>query len=383
MAETLWEAVRRLPDKQRDAILLVHGEGLSHAAAADVMAVSESTVSWHIHEAKKRLKVLMRPAGEVLTMVDNDELNMLRGISAPKPDADAKTSALRAATAAYRAGVAEKTSYATQGTARPRRLTDRAIKLWSGMMQKKLYATPALATLVALPLAGYTTYYLLRDSVPFAFNPGEEADTTLASGRWRRLRRSEKAEQQADSRDGLADLSPSEPVRPEAPAAKRAPPRRTRACPASRHGSRNRWRRISGPRADGEGSPRSGRPLAFEANGSRDGDSADRHSAGPGRNRDRIATFDTNPVRSTQENPVSTFSIDVDTASYSFVRRSLKEGALPQADTVRVEEMINYFPYDWKGPDSAASRSTRPSASCPRRGTSTRSSCMSPSRATT
>ncbi len=64
-AETLWEAVRQLPDRQRDAILLVHGEGLSHAAAADVMAVSESTVSWHIHEAKKRLKVLVRPAGEV------------------------------------------------------------------------------------------------------------------------------------------------------------------------------------------------------------------------------------------------------------------------------------------------------------------------------
>ena len=33
---------------------------------------------------------------------------------------------------------------------------------------------------------------------------------------------------------------------------------------------------------------------------------------------------------------------------------------LPEPDTVRVEEMINYFPYDWKGPDSAAARSTRP-----------------------
>jgi Ca-activated chloride channel family protein len=38
-------------------------------------------------------------------------------------------------------------------------------------------------------------------------------------------------------------------------------------------------------------------------------------------------------VKSAQEEPVSTFSIDVDTASYSFVRRSLKEGLLPQADT--------------------------------------------------
>jgi RNA polymerase sigma-70 factor (ECF subfamily) len=63
-AEKLWEAVRKLPDKQRDAVLLVYGEGLSHAAAADAMACAEATVSWHIHEAKKRLKALMLSAGE-------------------------------------------------------------------------------------------------------------------------------------------------------------------------------------------------------------------------------------------------------------------------------------------------------------------------------
>jgi RNA polymerase sigma-70 factor (ECF subfamily) len=63
-AERLWAAVRQLPGKQRDAVLLVHGEGLSHAAAADVMACAEATVSWHIHEAKKRLRLLMRSAGE-------------------------------------------------------------------------------------------------------------------------------------------------------------------------------------------------------------------------------------------------------------------------------------------------------------------------------
>jgi RNA polymerase sigma-70 factor (ECF subfamily) len=62
--ERLWVAVRRLPDKQRDAVLLVYGEGLSHAAAADAMACAEATVSWHIHEAKKRLKALMLSAGE-------------------------------------------------------------------------------------------------------------------------------------------------------------------------------------------------------------------------------------------------------------------------------------------------------------------------------
>jgi len=57
--------VRTLPEKQREAVLLVYGEGMSHAEAADVMGSAEATVSWHVHEAKKRLKVLLRSAGEV------------------------------------------------------------------------------------------------------------------------------------------------------------------------------------------------------------------------------------------------------------------------------------------------------------------------------
>lgn len=64
--EALWAAVRGLPDKQREAVTLVYGEGLTHAQAADAMAISEATVSWHVHEAKKRLKALLRPAGEEL-----------------------------------------------------------------------------------------------------------------------------------------------------------------------------------------------------------------------------------------------------------------------------------------------------------------------------
>lgn len=50
-------------------------------------------------------------------------------------------------------------------------------------------------------------------------------------------------------------------------------------------------------------------------------------------------------------NPLSTFSADVDTASYSNVRRYLKDASLPPADLVRVEEMLNYFNYDLPAPD--------------------------------
>ncbi len=49
------------------------------------------------------------------------------------------------------------------------------------------------------------------------------------------------------------------------------------------------------------------------------------------------------------DEPESTFSIDVDTASYSFARRILNQGRLPAMDAVRVEEMINYFDYSWAG----------------------------------
>jgi Ca-activated chloride channel family protein len=57
-----------------------------------------------------------------------------------------------------------------------------------------------------------------------------------------------------------------------------------------------------------------------------------------------------NPFLEVAQNPLSTFSIDVDTASYSNVRRFLNSGSLPPKDAVRIEELINYFDYDYAGP---------------------------------
>ena len=55
----LWAAVQRLPDKQREAVMLVYAEELNHAAAAEIMGCKEATVSWHVHEAKKTLRGLL------------------------------------------------------------------------------------------------------------------------------------------------------------------------------------------------------------------------------------------------------------------------------------------------------------------------------------
>ncbi|MBF0282868.1 MAG: VWA domain-containing protein [Magnetococcales bacterium] len=69
-------------------------------------------------------------------------------------------------------------------------------------------------------------------------------------------------------------------------------------------------------------------------------------------NRDRFPQTLPNPVKVTREEPVSTFSVDVDTASYTFGRRMILMGNRPPADAVRVEEMINYFDYDYELPKS-------------------------------
>ena len=72
-------------------------------------------------------------------------------------------------------------------------------------------------------------------------------------------------------------------------------------------------------------------------------------------NTENYAGHEDNPIRRVAETPVSTFSIDVDTGSYSNVRRLLLAGQRPPADAVRAEEMINYFDYDYPAP---ANRST-------------------------
>ena len=57
-----------------------------------------------------------------------------------------------------------------------------------------------------------------------------------------------------------------------------------------------------------------------------------------------------NGFNNAKDNPLSTFSVDVDNASYSNMRRFINNGQLPPADAVRIEEMINYFNYDLSGP---------------------------------
>src|SRR5688572_25243363 len=71
-------------------------------------------------------------------------------------------------------------------------------------------------------------------------------------------------------------------------------------------------------------------------------------------NTEEYGRFEENPFLRPGDNPLSTFSIDVDRASYANVRRILREGNRPPRQAVRIEEMINYFTYDYPEPGVGA-----------------------------
>ncbi len=274
-------------------------------------------------------------------MIDDQELNRLRDLKAPAPSREARRRGLTAAMQAFD----EKGRAVPQGSPGTVRLTRGVRKLWSEIMQKKLLATPALAALVALPIAGYAAYYLMEES-PFAWRPDRPASDgpPVEPGQIAAL------EPKLDERRAAAELLQRQNGT-EAEDAPASPMRREMDALSSDAGQ---------PAAPSPQALRERQDSALYATGLADSSGMTAAPA-PGilpgdflppalENRDRLEEFGTNPVRSAAEDPVSTFSIDVDTASYSFVRRSLKEGVLPHADTVRVEEMINYFPYDWQGP---------------------------------
>lgn len=84
-------------------------------------------------------------------------------------------------------------------------------------------------------------------------------------------------------------------------------------------------------------------------NGEKDGLFAAVHGD-PAHNTEAYDRIVDNPFRRAVDEPLSTFSIDVDTASYANVRRFLASGNRPPKDAVRIEELVNYFPYDYPAP---------------------------------
>jgi Ca-activated chloride channel homolog len=84
-----------------------------------------------------------------------------------------------------------------------------------------------------------------------------------------------------------------------------------------------------------------------------------------GGNTESYDRVDDNPFHLAGQTPLSTFSLDVDTASYSNVRRFLTHNQLPPKDAVRIEEMVNYFPYDYPQPKKGPFCVQTELAACP------------------
>ncbi|MBP2238310.1 Ca-activated chloride channel family protein [Sinorhizobium kostiense] len=262
-----------------------------------------------------------------------DEFNALSGPMPPKPKHEARARAFAAAMQAYDEA-AKKSGAAAQGWALAGRRSSIINRIWSPIMNRKLLAGSALATLIVVPAAAFLTLEMVRN------NPSQEAEVQVATRPVPSLVQKPASPATIEER-ALTDQSKREasPVGKPAPAAaendEAASQAADAAAPMSSVGgaadlARGRLEIMPAPIAPADILPP------------------------PMEDRERFGNADASPVKSVATEPVSTFSVDVDTASYAFVRRSLMAGEMPNPDAVRVEEMINYFPYDWPRPASAA-----------------------------
>jgi len=295
-----------------------------------------------------------------------DELDRLSTIKKPAPAADARARALAAAMQAFDApeNNPENISTAAQGTRNGWRQSSIINWIWSPIMNRKLLAGSALATLLVVPAAAFLTLELTRGTLPVNTTDVEIAGGELprktetnVEGKKDTLPQTPASEQKAkqaiakpvpqqdDSRVSqqpeIAHLRPEASSEAEAATSGAQPLREESqsADAAAPMGTLSRTRQVTTIMQEAMPAPAM---LPNDILPPQE------------ENRDRFSSEDTNPVKSVATDPVSTFSADVDTASYSFVRKALLAGSLPEKDSVRVEEMINYFPYDWPGPQSDA-----------------------------
>jgi Ca-activated chloride channel homolog len=305
----------------------------------------------------------------------NDELKNLGQMTPPAPSSEARARALSLAMQAFEE--AEYNSTAPQGTAEHRRQSSIFNRLWSPVMNRKFLAGSALATLLVVPAAAFLTLELTRNALPVD-TKGQQvevrgeaskgAETQLA------LPEKQKSEISVDQRPASERIgalqSNSDAVKaPDNLSSEAEIPRlreddmsgtdTTAAEPQPRIAEQGTSGAIA--RKAQSAVPERRAVDAQSLAGGSVMQTMPAPSIVPSdivipreENRDRFTSDETNPVKSVATDPVSTFSADVDTASYSFVRKALMAGEMPNHDSVRIEEMINYFPYDWPGPETEA-----------------------------
>lgn len=248
-------------------------------------------------------------------MNEFDDLKKLfRDEAPPRPDDGARAAAIAAAMAH-----AERISAASQEAGLAARLRNRMANIWnrrtrmrSFTFSQTLMAGASLAVLAMLVAGSPALHQLLKET---AVAPPPHAPVSQPG---------------SDTADTIVEPSPKDEAVAQDTVALGAEVKTREALPTARG-------------ADG---------IAAVANMAVAPSEAIVYAPPPAsmeQKRDRFTDITANPVKQVATDPLSTFSTDVDTSSFSFVRRSLMENVLPQKDAVRVEEMVNYFPYEYAG----------------------------------
>lgn len=262
----------------------------------------------------------------------DDPFAALKATTPPPPRDEARAIALAAARAAFESAQAKKADPSSKGNLRGWRLTS-IISSWKriSIMDMRLPIGTAAIALLVLPL-GWQLY-----------------TSTALPPVWEH--RSESVQSEAEGKSAAPDtVAVPQPVEisaepllqetapPPAPAPMVAP------SPVAPTGVPMTTMRTAAPQAYESFAPYDAAPGSIV-------NSRSRSATDP--SGDTFAAFEEQRLKIAAEEPVSTFSIDVDTASYAYARRQLQEGYVPEPDAIRIEELLNYFPYDYAPAPSA------------------------------
>jgi len=301
---------------------------------------------------------------------DNDgfddlaDLKSALGTATPRPDPEARAANLRLAQANF-----EKIHMPSQGSANPSRLMSERPRggVWQGVkeMLNTITTKGGLTVTTALVACGFLFLSpqgqeLWRANAPVINNPEPEADPVIdqtpeaddaalanqtaqqespvvalpgTDGQALTDNRSETPQEEAPLAEAAAEMTASEGGAPPMPAT---------VAPTEQALTRRLSPATNGLNLDGMVMGGIVAPAPMVDGG----------FIQPLPDTEAFANAADNPLKITAEAPVSTFSIDVDTASYAVVRQSLNAGFLPNPEAVRVEEMINYFPYAYPAPEA-------------------------------
>jgi Ca-activated chloride channel family protein len=297
--------------------------------------------------------------------MQDDELKKLNAIEVPKASKKAKSLALSASMQAFdeeNSHISEKNQKNLQGFSKSHRPIDIINqKIWSFIMKKQLVVGTALAGVVAVMIG----LPMLEDSKPFiskekkseqieeqqtnknVLKPSKDTDSYKES----KVAEQEIKSEQVDS--DFYDDSANEMAQPDIEAINIARPKLEKkavspnALPTKMAGSIHPSGQALS--ADSRSATRLAQPIPPSAPYPGEGVSYIEQQ-----NNDKFTEYEFNAIKKVTQEPVSTISVDVDTASYSYVRKSLNNGRNINKNSVRVEELINYFDYKYPYPESSS-----------------------------